>query len=338
MRLRHRLFFWFLLAVFSTFFAEVTVGSAPLVFFKPEGWLLTVPVYGLHILVLAPLVIRAGRVPSWQTLYLAGTIVGMYEAYMTKILWSPTWNPDSFKIAGVAVAETLMLVFFWHPVMAFMVPLIFSERFLNLEPAIIPGLGDGWMRRLSTIKFYLISGTLAGVVLGAFLADPGIALQVCLLNGTLIAVLFWGWNATNRGRRFTFVDLLPGEISWRVVIFLLIIDFVVLGVFIRPEAIPNWNSQLTIWGMYGGLAFLTLQARSKQPLQPADDQTELPEPPRHYPIRLWGAFIISLTLSCLVSAYLLGAVKNFIMLGFYFICIPIGLVMLFRSIRMAYSK
>ena len=74
-----RLYFWFLLAVFSTFFAEVTIGSAPMVFWKLDGWILTVPVYGLHILVLAPIIIRPGRKPAWQAIYLTGLIFGLYE-------------------------------------------------------------------------------------------------------------------------------------------------------------------------------------------------------------------------------------------------------------------
>jgi hypothetical protein len=335
---RIRFFFWFLLAVFSTFFAEVTVGSAPLVFFKPDGWLLTVPVYGLHILVLAPLVIRAGRMPSWQTLYLAGTIFGLYEAYMTKILWSPTWNPSSYQIGGVAVMETLMLVFFWHPVMAFLVPLVFCERFLNLEPAILPGLGGGWTKRLSQYRFYIIAGMLAGLVLGSFLADPALALQVCLLNGSLIAILIVTWNATTRGNRFGFNNLLPGEVSWRVFILLLLVDFVALGVLIRPEAIPNWKSQLTILGMYGGLGFLVLKSRSRQPVMDPSDSPSRSEVSSPSPIRLWGVLILAFTLSCIAAASLLGPVKNYCMLAFYIICIPCGMLLFYRSIRGAFSK
>jgi len=333
-----RIFFWLLLAVFSTFFAEVTVGSAPLVFFKPDGWIFTVPVYGLHILVLAPLVIRPGRVPSWQTLYLAGNIFGLYEAYMTKILWSPTWNPSSFQIGGVALVETLMLVFFWHPVMAFLVPLVFCERFLNLEPAILPGLGSGWTKRLSQYRFYIIAGVLAGLVLGSFLSDPALVLRVCLLNGSLIAILILIWNAATRGNRFGFNFLLPGEVSWRVFIILLLVDFVALGILIRPEAFPNLNSQMTIWGMYGGLGFLVLKSRSQQPVLKPSDSPLHPELPSPSPIRLWGVFIIAFTLTCLAAASFLGPVKNYCMLAFYIICIPCGMLLFYQSVRRVISK
>lgn len=337
-RPRIRYFFWFLLAVFSTFFAEVTVGSAPMVFFKPDGWLLTVPVYGLHILVLAPLVIRAGRKPAWQSLYLMGTIVGLYEAYMTKILWSPTWNPSSFQVGGVAVAETLMLVFFWHPVMAFLVPLVFTERFLNLQPAILPGLGKGWSRRLSSYRFYAIAGGLGGLVLGSLLADPGVVLGVCLLNGSLIAILLVIWNAAARGSRFRFEELLPTGFSWRVFLVLLLVDFVALGVLIRPEAIPPLASQLTIWAMYGGLGFLVYRARSRQPILESSDTKELPERTFHSPIRLWGALFLPFTVSCLTATVILGPYKNIFMLAFYAICIPCGLLLFYRSVRWVFSK
>lgn len=335
---RVRYFFWFLLAVFSTFFAEVTIGSAPMVFFKPDGWILTFPVYGLHILVLAPLVIRAGRVPSWQTLYLAGTIFGLYEAYMTKILWSPTWNPSSFQIGGVAVAETLMLVFFWHPVMAFVVPLVFSERFLNLEPAILPGLDAGWSKRLSEYRFYTIVGGLGGLVLGSFLSDPVIALQVCLLNGSLVTLLLVFWKTLSHGTRFRFEDLLPGEISWRVFILLLLVDFVALGVLIRPEAIPNLNSQMTIWGMYGGLGFLVLEARSRQPGQEQREPSVLSVELSPSSIRLWFALIVPFTVSCIAAAALLVPFKNYLFLVVYLTGIPTGLFLLYRSIRRAVFK
>ncbi len=194
-----RFFFWFLLSVFSTFFAEVTIGSAPLVFFKPDGWLITFPVYGLHILALAPLVIRPGRIPAWQSLYLMGTIVGLYEAYMTKILWLPTWNPTALSLGGVAIAETLLLVFFWHPVMAFLIPLVFTERFLNLQPAVLPTLGENWAVRLSSRRFYLLIGALAGSLLGIILGDPSIAIPATMGTCAFLFLLIFLWNKINNG-------------------------------------------------------------------------------------------------------------------------------------------
>ena len=53
---------------------------------------------------------------SLRTLYFVSLLFGMYEAYITKVLWSPPWNPGSLRIAGIALAETTLLVFFWHAV------------------------------------------------------------------------------------------------------------------------------------------------------------------------------------------------------------------------------
>ena len=56
-----RLFFWVILGAFSVFFAEVTVGSSMFPFFEPFSVLVTCPLYALHILVLAAIVLRHPR-------------------------------------------------------------------------------------------------------------------------------------------------------------------------------------------------------------------------------------------------------------------------------------
>jgi hypothetical protein len=332
-----RFFFWFLLSIFSTFFAEVTVGSAPLVFFKPDGWLLTVPVYGLHILVLAPLVIRVGRVPAWQSLYLAGMIFGLYEAYMTKILWLPTWNPGSFHLGGIAVAETLLLVFFWHPVMAFIVPLVFSERFLNLKLSILPGLGDRWTGWLSGSRFYLIAGTVGGITLGPLLADTALVLQVCVLNGIFMSALLFLWRRLSGSNRFTFAENLPSGKSWRLFLILLLIDFVALGILIRPEAIPPISSQLTIWVMYIIFAFFVYKARSHQPAEVEIVTISLDDVGQFNPLGHWAYFFIPFTIFCVLASAVMAPFKNIGFLAVTVIGISCGLFLFFKSLYWLFS-
>ncbi|MGD0707788.1 MAG: hypothetical protein ABSA51_04985 [Anaerolineaceae bacterium] len=92
-----RLLFWLILGLFSTFFAEVVSASSPFVFFTAFGLIGTYPIYLLHTLVLGTLVIRRGKVVSLQALYFAGGIFGLYEAYITKVLWSPPWNSTPLR-------------------------------------------------------------------------------------------------------------------------------------------------------------------------------------------------------------------------------------------------
>src|SRR5689334_7015492 len=89
--LRTKIIFWILLGVLSVIFAEVVSYSSPSPFFDAWVMLFTYPLYTLQTLVLASLIFRKHRV-SWHILFLAGAIFGMYEAYVTKVLWNPTWG------------------------------------------------------------------------------------------------------------------------------------------------------------------------------------------------------------------------------------------------------
>ena len=85
---RVRWLFWVILTAFSVFFAEITIGSMMFPFMDPFGLLVTCPLYGLHILVLATIVLKRGRA-SFASLYFAGNLFGLYEAYITKALVEP---------------------------------------------------------------------------------------------------------------------------------------------------------------------------------------------------------------------------------------------------------
>ena len=124
----HKYLFWLNLGLLSTFFAEVISGSDLFPFFHPWGILLVVPLYLLHTLIMITLVYRLGR-PTLPALYFAGTLFGLYEAYITKVLWNPDWG-EVFKLAEIAVFEVLVLVFFWHTWMSFIFPLLAAETWL----------------------------------------------------------------------------------------------------------------------------------------------------------------------------------------------------------------
>lgn len=77
-----KLFFWLILGCLSTFFAEVISGSFFFPFTRPTGIILIIPLYTLHLLALAYIVYNYGKA-KFYTLFIAGTIFGMYEAYAT---------------------------------------------------------------------------------------------------------------------------------------------------------------------------------------------------------------------------------------------------------------
>ncbi|NIA12564.1 MAG: hypothetical protein GWP08_00695 [Nitrospiraceae bacterium] len=107
----------------STAFAEVTCGSDRFPFFLPWGILMVTPLYTLHLVCLASILARTRRL-TWPGLCFAGALFGMYEAYITKVLWAPDWGLElAVPFAGVMWLHVVLLVFWWHPLMAFVVPL-----------------------------------------------------------------------------------------------------------------------------------------------------------------------------------------------------------------------
>ena len=85
-----RLLFWLILGAFSVFFAEVTAGSSPFPWIDAWGLFVVLPLYGLHVLFLAWIVVPRARRISLPTLFVAGALFGMYEAYITKVLFDPS--------------------------------------------------------------------------------------------------------------------------------------------------------------------------------------------------------------------------------------------------------
>jgi hypothetical protein len=269
--------FWLILGACSVIFAEVTCYSAPFPFF--DGWGLTVvcPLYGLHTLVLAWLIFRRRRV-TLETLFLAGAVFGLYEAYMTKVLWNPTWGDFPWTAGGIYIAQTAILVLFWHPVMAFIVPLLVGENIFTSSCETRQAL-PGWMQQaLGSRKRILLSvaafAVFCGMTEGVNAPSAGISLLSCAGAG----VVFWGlallWRLATRKRAYTLRDLLPSDREALVLGGLLLAGYIGLGLILRPEALPrSLVPHLTIWALYL-ILFALLALNFRRAPEPAAQTTE----------------------------------------------------------------
>jgi len=90
-RLNLNILFWVLWGAISVILTEVVSFSSPFPFFTLWGVLVVFPLYTLHVLVLSWLIFRPKRL-NLNILFLAGALLGMCEAYVTKVLWKPTWG------------------------------------------------------------------------------------------------------------------------------------------------------------------------------------------------------------------------------------------------------
>jgi hypothetical protein len=259
-----KIFFWIVLGFLSVFFAEAVSGSQIFAFFTAWGYIAIFPLYTLHTLVLGYIAFRFGR-GSFYPLYFAGTLFGMYEAYITKVLWLPPWSEKPFTIGGVGVIETLMLVFFWHAFMSFIVPLFVAENVLTSSRFI----GKGLPERLKNFiqkkesKILIIAAVLCG--LSQSVNSPT-AMQ-SLLSGSsttaCVIALMYLWRRNAGRTRWTITELLPNKKEF-IVLFVLLGIFYALTTFgLTPEKLPKMGPQITIWILYAILITLLILSFKK---------------------------------------------------------------------------
>ena len=115
------------IGVLSVFYAEVNSGSSPLWFANLWGLLLVFWLYFAHLLFYVNIALRKNRI-SLSQLYLLGCLVGLYEGPITKVLWHGyPGQTATYFFLGFAVLEFIMLVFFWHPIFSFLLPVVIFE-------------------------------------------------------------------------------------------------------------------------------------------------------------------------------------------------------------------
>ena len=247
-----KFFSWFILGAFSVFFAEVVSGSSMFPYFEAWGIFAIMPLYTLHILVLSYVVYNIGR-PRFYTLFSAGIIFGMYEAYITKVLWSPPWGDPFILVGGIAAIETIVLVLWWHPFWAFMIPLFAGENLLSGSNEIVNGLPDRFKGLLNSNKAYLLLPLFAFIA-GALQSGNSPSPVHSLLSGFsttgFLILLIAVWRKITKGREYSLRQLLPSKKEFYVLFFLLIVLYVVTGIFLRPEALPGFGPQINIWLIY----------------------------------------------------------------------------------------
>lgn len=226
-----RVGFALLLGLASTAFAEVLFPTTA--FDLSTLVLFAVPVYLLHSVVLAGVVYRADGV-SYPALYLAGVVLGLYESYVTKVVWAPIGDRPHVDVAGVYVFETVGLVLFWHPLVAFVLPVTVVEAVATSSNRSLgpPLAGHRFARPLVVVLvgyLLLFQGGLGGPVRALL----GNALALSVLLGALAA-----WRRTG-GHAHDMRALLPGGRTLGVLAVCLVGALVGLGALIRPGDLPT---------------------------------------------------------------------------------------------------
>ncbi len=277
-RLRTKLFAWLILGTLSVFFAEIASGSSAFAFFDAWGLFVVLPLYTLHILFLAFAAVRPGRRVRLTVLFCAGAVFGLYEAYITKVIWDPTWGDRGLAVGGVFLSQTAMLVLYWHPFMAFLVPLLAGELLLASSTEVRDAL-PGPVRRGLQIPWIFVAAVPAAACVGVSKAvnspTPGHALLSVLAGAAVPALLVLLWHRAPGGKRragLALRDLLPDRRQGLVIGILLAAYYLVTTFVIRPGSLPRsivpHLSVAALYAVFGGLA-VAVTLRTPRGVRPA---------------------------------------------------------------------
>ncbi len=124
-----KLLSFLLIGMLSMFYAEILSGASQLWYLNPFGIFYTLPLYLLHTVILLSVSLRTKRTKIYQ-LYIFGMIFSLYEAIITKVLWAGYINESGPALGpwlGIAPLEFIILVFFWHPIFSFILPILTYE-------------------------------------------------------------------------------------------------------------------------------------------------------------------------------------------------------------------
>jgi hypothetical protein len=248
----------------------------------------------------------------------------MYEAYLTKVVWSPTWGPSMLSLGGIAAVETAVISFFWHPILAFIIPVVIGERVFTRSRESWEFLPRSVQRVFRRGPAGLAGLVALAVACGAFQSFNSPSPRQSVLSGAssfgVLALLFHAWFRLTRGRSWTMRDLLPDPTTFRILLGLLLALYAVFGAAMRREALPGWGPQAIVWAIYAILfAFLFLSLRRSARMTPAPGYD--PEP------FSWRAFLaVSLALT-LTSAGLNFVPGNWVVLivAFYWVFGTVGI-------------
>ena len=264
-----------LIGSLSVFFAEVFAGSSHLWFVDVWRLLLTFPLYLAHTVFLLNLAVRTERT-SLRQLYFWGMLFGLYESWITKVLWAGYFDSNAPLFGlflGVAWAEFSTLVLFWHPVMSFILPILTYEvlsgdylpghsvflarkRWKTLLIFLVLLIGSTFQNVNSKFDLFTSLGSVCGSLVIIFvldriskfkdldalmLGDRGV-----IILGVYLALLY----------ALTFPLLLPERIPHNLTSWLLILFWYVLSLSLLKFSKPvNKDTQLSS-NVYGRRDFL----------------------------------------------------------------------------------
>ncbi len=266
-------------------FGEVFAGSSRAWFADPWGLLVTFPLYLGHVLLLLMVAIKANRL-SLVSLYCLGMVFALYEAALTKVLWAGYWDAtgEGFgHFAGISLAEFPMLVFFWHPVMSFILPVVTFQWLTGAELIV----DHHRFLRFSSSKFLLF--VVLAATISSFLAS-GSGFDALSANAAFLGSVGLVFVFAKGARGVELSDLLFGRKGSTALIALMALTYVIWFFFVLPERLPSEPiAYLSIGIGYLVAIYLFLRIKPK-----GNQETDHAEMKTGHGVILLGVYFVSL--------------------------------------------
>lgn len=238
-----------LLSLISVFFAEVISGSMRYPLFDLWGYFVVIPLYGLHTIIL--LYILRGSIQNkkilFSTLYFGGVLFGLYEAYITKVLFVGL-SEDAFMVLNIPIIDYIVLVFFWHPIFSFIIPVLVFEKIIAKTDYVYQGLPE-FIKKILSKKFGIL---LIMILVGFFSAFNGmfdsLTLSELSLAVPILLIILWVYKK-GHNNAYTLDDILPSKKGMLFGGLYLLVMYLLMGILFEPEVLTIEN-QIPIWISY----------------------------------------------------------------------------------------
>ncbi len=250
--------------------AEVFSGaSVPGGLWSPWTWIVTYWLYFAHFFFFTTLALRTGRT-SLGSLYLWGVLFGLYESWITKVIWYGYGGDGKLALGSLGPFgfSELSMVFLFHPVMAFLLPLatacLLCPPLRRFFPDLAWFTGSSNPARLARLYVVLSCGATLGMNSGGPVnLGVNLAFVLALLLGLMR--LARAGLAVSDGRSLVCL----GRRGFAGLCLYLALLYGVAYLYLRPEGLPSPGVQLLTAAFYPVIAAALFGQCPRESLPPS---------------------------------------------------------------------
>ena len=264
-----------LIGFLSMVFAEAFSGSSILWFITAWAWFVTLPLYWSHTLLFLNLAMRSKRTSVGQ-LYLWGILFGLYESWVTKVLWAGYFTdpPLLGTVFGFAIAENIVLLMFWHPVMAFVLPILVFQILAKAGSKPNEGVKTAFPTHASFLQrsrrnsvFYLYAFIIGSLFMIISSGYDFIVAGITALGSLGLILIPYYLIKRRGGDSFSIQSLRLGRKGLTVTAVYVILLYAITFPILLPERIPGIETIIATFFIY---AFVILLIYASPPVDESE--------------------------------------------------------------------